>query len=118
MTATTKWIEDAIAGGWGEKHDRFILHEVNQEIEFCTYFKQGELDYHGEATEVGQHKSSTRLSLGIALLDPLAWQAVGRTRGWEDSGMGMIISWKREWHHFIDHLASGLSIEDSLKAIE
>jgi hypothetical protein len=66
------------------------------------------------------------------LLMPEAWQAVGKTRGWEKmdeqmqemytkSGGGKIsnsmMRWAYYWHRFIDHLAEGKSIEDSLKAI-
>jgi hypothetical protein len=123
MTATQRFIEDAIKGGWGHTHEKYILHEVNQEIEFCTYFKEGELDYLGEVTEVGQHKSSTRLSLGIALLDPLAWQAVGKTRGWTETILDSYpaihdYQWRREWHRFIDYLADEETIDEALQAIE
>ena len=75
------------------------------------------------------------------LLDPLAWQAVAKTRGWEDepqhlcsynkitrigiaercqfcNGKGKDgIYWKDKWHTFIDHLADGKDIESALKEI-
>lgn len=64
------------------------------------------------------------------LLDPAAWQAVGKTRGWESDtrfaeatadGMSeiMIIAgeWKDKWHRFIDHRADGKTIEEALQAI-
>jgi hypothetical protein len=119
MVATKQFIEDAIEGGWGDAHDKFILHEVNKEVEFCTYFKDGEVDYHGEPTEVGRHKSSTRISLGIILLDNKAWQAVGKTRGWRVVG-----NTEKDNDHnpqsyyemkdFVGRLHDNLSIEEAL----
>lgn len=67
------------------------------------------------------------------LLDPLAWQAVGKTRGWNNydelyqrlyrkSGGGGLMpqnmnGYMGMMHKFIDHLADGKSIEESLTAI-
>ena len=58
-------------------------------------------------------------------LDPLCWQAVGKTRGWvageeyngnnyENSHEG---EWKRKWHLFITSLSIGKSIEESIKEL-
>lgn len=57
------------------------------------------------------------------LLDPLAWQAVGKTRGWkcpegEHKAELCGFRWRYEWHRFIDHLADGKSIEEALAAIQ
>ena len=49
------------------------------------------------------------------LLDPLAWQAVGKTRGWEESkGNGEYPVFRDEWHAFIDELMKKKTIEESL----
>ena len=107
MTEIETTINDAIEGGWGDIHNKFILHEANKEIEFCTYFKEKELDYHGEPTEVGQHKSSKRVSLGIALLDPKFWQAACKTWGQPNT-------YKYTMTYFMSLRADGLTIEAAL----
>lgn len=49
-------------------------------------------------------------------LDPTFWQSLGKALGWdknktfEQDGF-TLISWKREWHSFIDTLASGQTPE-------
>lgn len=55
------------------------------------------------------------------LLSPLAWQAVGKTRNWylasdyrPDECLSVKAQWLVKQHDFIDHLADGLSIEESL----
>lgn len=54
------------------------------------------------------------------LLDPLAWSAVGKTRGW---GYRKVHDEKIEYgalnmqHRFIDALAGGKTIEESLQSI-
>lgn len=63
-------------------------------------------------------------------LDPKAWQAVGKVRGWPDvseieavrTGVipvsKMSIRWLWNMHRFIDHLADGKTIEEALLAIK
>ncbi len=93
MTATTRFIEDAIKGGWDRDEIRW-------------YF-----DENGGWDEVPD----------LVFLDPLAWQAVGKTRGWTEdlpSGKPSTIGWQHEWHRFIDALADGKDIEKALQVIE
>lgn len=102
MTATQQFIEDAIAGG-------YTAH-FNQEDVFRQYVQMEEAVSH-------------------ILLDPLAWQAVGETRGWgtlkEDTdglpeGHPKRIfnnGWRGQWMRFIDHLADGKTIDEALEAI-
>lgn len=58
----------------------------------------------------------------IALLDPLFWQALGRSLGWGDKNTSMwdikgtifeieMPEWEHHWHRFIDHLAEGKDAE-------
>jgi hypothetical protein len=60
------------------------------------------------------------------LLDTKAWQAVGKTRGWDKrityynsfaDGKENNEPWRLDWHGFIDDLADGKSIEEALEAI-
>ncbi len=89
MTATRKFIKDAVDGDYPN------------------------LVYLDTADEnSGQYR---------ILLDPLAWQAVGRTRNWPDNDStfeNVMEWWKARMIGFMGLLASGLSIEDALKAIE
>ena len=44
------------------------------------------------------------------LYDPLFWQALGKAEGWSaDPESGHY--WLEQWHHFIDHIASGKSVD-------
>lgn len=116
-TATQQFIEDAIKGGWIEDND------VTRQHLLTTFTQQ-------------PHRP---------LLDPIAWQAVGKVRGWFSShdivpthddeselcwckpaihnvdGNEMIVHQDRTtqgaMHRFIDHLFSGKTIEEALQAI-
>lgn len=108
MTAVKQFIDDAIKGGWGGAND--------WRPEIKSYF-----DFIGFYGQAGYHQ---------LLLDPLAWQAVSKTRGWDlkskyvcsvcgnglgrDSDEPFQDGWTHHWHIFIDLLADGLSIEEAL----
>jgi len=58
------------------------------------------------------------------LLDPKAWQAVGKVRGWfvgeicdKYNNCTRDDEWRAIWRKFIDHLADGKTIEESLAKI-
>ena len=88
MNHTKQFIEDAIAGGG---------------IDFDGYFTDCD-------------KEDVLDSIHRVLLDPTAWRAVGKTRGWDKGWLGAE-DWKTEWSIFIDHLADGKTIEEALAAI-
>lgn len=48
------------------------------------------------------------------LLDPLAWQSVGKMRGWHEREEYL---WRLQWHRFIDQLADGKPIDAALTRI-
>ena len=59
-------------------------------------------------------------------LNPLFWQAAGKTRGWGEEPNSHITldgeskdleGWKLYWLKFIDHLAEGKSYEEALSKI-
>lgn len=65
------------------------------------------------------------------LLDPVAWQAVGKTRGWKksrvpfytddiyvDAGWHDIPTWQYRMHRFIGALCDGKTIEEALGMVE
>lgn len=109
MTIET-FVRKAIEGGWKGKKARFNSYEpVFRTIHW--YSADGYAD---------------DCSLEEALLDPLAWAAVGKVEGWGN----ITKSWskwtqsmkdmsnhdqsKRRMHRFIDNLCDGISIEDAL----
>lgn len=56
------------------------------------------------------------------LLSPLAWQAVGKVKGWKEpvmvnglySGGSSMKNWLGQWYHLVTLLADGKSIEEAL----
>ncbi len=110
MKATKQFIEDAIEGGWS-------LEDFVRSRGFAPYAVKVNAKY---ITTLSGSSSTQRIPLELVLLDPLAWQAVGKTRGWnkyipavnEPSRL-----YKDIWHTFIDHLADGKTIEEALEAI-
>ena len=101
MDYTKAFISDAIEGGWNCKR-MFDFKSTESAISFL---------------------------MPEILLDPLAWQAVGKTRGWVEMNYGFVLrnfdrnkiksdagagEWHFKMHTFIDHLADGLSMEDAL----
>ena len=88
MTATQKFIEDAIEGGW-------FKHEDLPPVDVYAY----------------------RYFPSSFLLDPAAWQAVGNVRGWGPPPSVYAGRWVQNMHGLIDALAEGKSIEDYLSTI-
>lgn len=97
-SAIQQFIEDAIVGGWKLPVRTNLFKEVRIETTAEQIF-----------------------------LDPLAWQAVGKTRGWEEPEAGddfpeatvldlKQTGWNARWHQFIGHLADGKTIEEALSA--
>lgn len=96
MTHTQQFIEDAIEGGWLPIYARKHADKWKSDYQKLRYIRL----YHLEAM----------------LLDPLAWQAVGKVRGWKERSDDYQW-WKVHWHAFISHLADGKTIEEALQAI-
>ena len=122
MTATQKFVEDAIAGGWRASHG---------------YTGGVQVRSYGVALGHNSHLKEIVHPAGEILIDPLAWQAVGKARGWkcyeraemyqyergvmdeEDSFVEIELeTWRHRQHRFIDHLADGLTIDEALSAIQ
>ena len=110
MKNTKQFIEDAIEGGFN-----IGINESDGEG-WDMYWKLVEDGYY----------------INGYLLQPEFWQAVSETRGWarcvvcgrnqEEHGKFHDFEddykiWKKRWHKFIDHLADGLTIEESLDRI-
>lgn len=102
--ATKKWVEDAIAGGWNTYRDHFI-------------------NVRGDGLP---YREFNEYVVAATLLDPLAWQAVGKTRGWVEKTYWtmenevkiiLLDTWQNQWHTFIQDLADGKTINEALQAI-
>ncbi len=65
--SATKWIEDGVAGGWNPIPQYYIVHPRLWGVEVS-----------------GDDGDRVKYALSELLLDPKFWQAVGKTRGWED----------------------------------
>lgn len=110
MKATKTFIEDAIKGGWKDGN------KIEQRSDGIALVR-----FKDDAVYA-------RLSYADILLDPLAWQAVEKARGWGeqkesdkivelDHQRMLVPYWQYQIHRFIDHLADGLTIEEALEKI-
>ena len=141
MTATQRFIEDAIKGGWTEtrlESGEYAYPDkgkVNSGGVYSTVFS---IPFRGNWIQGQPLDANYFLTKYRILLDPLAWQAVGKTRGWlrvhckgcgwEDTSSASpqhhcpYPKWQEthiyQMHRFIDHLADGKTIEEALAAIE
>lgn len=121
------FIEDAVKGGW-DSHGGWISFE--ERINDWYFY------------DAPDKSKGTAMTSAEILLDPLAWQAVGKTKGWgrfkkhkidekvdilrcvdcgkkPHVGDGICtenreFAWDVQWHRFIDALAEGKSINDAL----
>jgi hypothetical protein len=115
MNHTKQFIEDAIEGEW--RSDEAVAKGA---------FEDGAFFGGNAHWKYPLHRMIKRVSVEVILLDPRAWQAVGKTRGWclhldhyGDGECKKCFGRVRgrsyiQWHQFIDHLAEGLSIEEAL----
>ena len=123
MTATKQFIEDAIEGGWD-------LQALVPLLGIRTTYKAS---IGNKYMNVTTHQGNVKqlCSFDKILLDPKAWQAVGKTRGWagyhecsvcgngtgRDSDENFQEMWRYRFHAFVDFLADNLSIEEAIPKI-
>lgn len=129
MTATQRFIENAIKGGWFsevfKRHKQPVTAEQNKR-QPQSYFIGGQGFF-----DLQQSVNKYRI-----LLDPLAWQAVGKTRGWKLDGDDWLVRpsehlpehcataiYNRNtpsyWFNlFMQHVWDGKTIDEALSAIE
>lgn len=82
-----------------------------------VYWKNSNLVFHDSRAAVA--------STYDIFLDPLFWQSLGKALGWNGCNFGdgretfcsWKLSWKEEWHRFIDHLAEGKDAESFFKTL-
>lgn len=126
MNDTHQFIEDAIAGGWKYGYGGYYATKpqtirVMNEFWFEAKIQTTERD-NKPFFAIKQERAQ------YILLDPSAWQAVGKTRGWVCKCFSCVDrgeaypghenrGWTDPWHRFIDHLADGKTVEEALAAI-
>ncbi len=103
-TAVQTFIEDAIAGGWG------VQANGHRGVEKVGHV--GNKYFYIHAPDGGTYREQT----AFMLLDPIAWRAVGKTRGWKERQY--VYSIRGRMHRFIDALADGDDIETALTKIQ
>lgn len=123
MTTQT-FIEKAIEGGWGK--DFFYRGEITScKKEAGKIYLEW---YSGETESLHLYEESKE----CVLLDPSAWQAVGKVEGWKKNGFDLegmarggvpttkyhnVPEWKMNMRRMIDALAEGKTIEQYLKTL-
>jgi len=117
-------IQKALEGGWKKlpAHTEFRRVEVDQDEIFLNFYDS-----------LGMQSDFFTYSLGMSLLDPKFWQALGVSLGWNTStyqeGVAKFFdydgnrryveavfrepnTWLYHWHRFLDFLAEGKTPEE------
>lgn len=117
MKATIKFIEDAVEGGWNKQDGvKFML--VNGEPFL--------VDMINHPFGVMPCRTIALDEIEKYLLDPKAWQAVGKVRGWEEPKECLIDgveshcsdTYQNKARNFFQYVLDGKNIEEALQAIE
>ncbi len=113
-----KCISIAIENGWKNNHG---IHMDFGKPKFVVYgdSKIYGISYIRWNTFPNQPLDGELIRWSDTLLDPLFWQALGKGLGWNGKNMdaccesnpGSQDEWFYNWHNFIDHLASGKSVD-------
>jgi hypothetical protein len=106
MNATQQFIEDAIAGGWYSS----IIESGSYRIEEYAFL------YLGHSMPLSSPWA--RVPIHEILLDPLAWQAVGKVRGWDKyKFISFSEKTKNDMLMVMEEIVDGKTIEEALQAI-
>lgn len=113
------FIEKAIEGGY----DRYALSKGFELKSYATVLMPNNFFI--------QLHDGSDIHIAAFLLDPLAWEAVGKVEGWDveskqfeepkdisgDTRTYLISGWLYKWHAMLDALAEGKTIEEFLKTL-
>lgn len=111
MNATERFIRDAIEGGWAEIRSRIIWKNPRITVELPDI-------------QVHEGNATFYSTTEKAMLDPDAWRAVGKVRGWGEvttlnHDTVQLFDVPRSYMHgLIDALCDGKSVGEYLAAIE
>ena len=125
-----QFIEKAIEGGWifnvWFPMDDWKFNARKSVIDFWRIIPEDKIpDRLKKHAPSDWPKQRGSIPLQTILLDPLAWQAVGRVEGWrmrdeEDIFNGGYLEedeWLTKMHRMIDALAQGRSLEQYLETL-
>lgn len=114
MTAKIRFIEDMVEGGYMSIDSTLIW-----EIEYDEYNEYDAVCYDPYIRKIFG-------SIEKILLDPKAWEAVGKVRGWEEPKECLIDgveshcsdTYQNKARDFFQYVLDGKNIEEALQAIE
>lgn len=116
---TKEFIEKAIEGGWrwkyfpGDEHKFRIGDEMKDKSGVVGIWEKSQSSFH--------------ISIQDLMLDPKAWQAVGKVEGWDWEGITQQLgayeanrkmpAWQYQMHRMIDALCEGKTIDEYLQTL-
>ena len=115
----TEFIEKAILGGWRKEDKLTKIYSCDKfPADDIVIFEQDYLTFYGDVV-------LKKMNLYEILLDPKAWQAVGKVEGWDecDCGRGkncahfLLKQWQEKMKGMIDALCEGKSINQFLETL-
>jgi len=100
MTSIQQFIEKAIIGGWRSEVQEFSI----------LGFYEHHFEYQQRGIATGRYSAIRMMVYEAVLLDPKAWQAVGKVERWYEGYYGP------EWLHYMHKMIDALSVGQTLEA--
>jgi len=98
------FIEKAIEGGWKEFFDFSFLYTIGNTV----------------TLEYGKTKDTVEKQLHEIVLDPKAWEAVGKVERWEENSINNIVytkGYQYKMNNLMPHLQEGGTIESYIETL-
>lgn len=105
MTSIQQFIEKAIVGGWRSEGREFSIID----------FYERHFEYQLQSIGAGRPSAIRMMVYETVLLDPKAWQAVGKVERWYEGYYGP--EWLHHMHKMIDALAKGQTLEAYVQSV-
>jgi hypothetical protein len=105
MTSMQQFIEKAILGGWQPDPRRFSIRG----------FYERHFEYELRGSSPGRAPTIRYMVYEMILLDPKAWQAVGKVEKGYEGYYGP--EWRHHMHKMIDALAEGCPLEAYVQSV-
>jgi hypothetical protein len=105
MTSIQQFIEKALAGGWRPDVQEFSI----------IRFYERHFEYQLRSIALGRSSPIRMMVYEAVLLDPKAWQAVGKVERWYEGFYGP--EWLHHMRKMIDALAEGHTLEAYVQSV-
>ena len=105
MTSIQQFIEKAIIGGWRSEVQEFSI----------IGFYERHFEYQHRSIAADRPSAIRMMVYEAVLLDPKAWQAVGRVERWYEGYYGP--EWLHHMRKMIDALAEGQTLEAYVQSV-